>query len=747
MRNALAIAHLFFKKNKMTRERSFITFAFCLLPFALVLWPGVRAQSPGQSPQFRAGVDLVQLDVSVLDKKTRLPIRGLTAADFTVLEDGDPQTIAAFVPIDIPDAPPVPVVSGQPVTWKRDIAPDVQTNAAAGKPDSRLIILLIDDAMIPFEPWVMQQTKKAARSVIEKLSSSDRVAVVLTAESIHAQDFTSDRARMLAAVERIHPGYATFYFGWNHYGPPVAGAFQPSAAIDDDISLREMSMGTLDAVAAALINAPDRRKMLVYISPGIPVNPGWAASVQLATGASLQSYEANKKLVAEMPELFRRMQRENITIYAIDPTGIGGMAPTVARAIDSLTAMPKLIVIDPLTGQPSSEVARVPTHLGEELGHFEANQYLNFLLEAATNTGGRAMVNNDDFEPGIKEMFAENSSYYLLGYSPPAKNPPGTMHRITVRVDRPNVEVRTRSGYVTPKESKGLQRDPAPSSPAAKAVAGVLPAGDIPLRVVVAPIGWPAPPVPVPDARKGKPKTAPIAAPVLQSSVAVVLGLQRPPEAKSLLDTVDVQITAFTPDGFPRGTTSQLAIVTFRPSTTTEPARYEALSHIELKPGRYQLRIAAYSTLSDATGSVYADVEIPDFTKEPLSLSGVLLEVNPAPPSAPRGTLAAIVPVVPTSERGFQKLDRPSAFVRIYQGGGDPLVPVEFTTRLVDERDLVIANRIETLEPTRFDVATRSADARFELPIVTLARGEYLLTFEAAMGKVTKRRDLRFTVR
>jgi VWFA-related protein len=722
----------------MKRARSLWTSAFGLL---------LALSAAAQTPQFRAGVDLVQLDVSVLDKKTRLPVRGLTAADFTVLEDGNPQTVAAFSFVDIPDTPPAPMVAEHRVTWMREIAPDVQTNAAAGKPDSRLIVLLIDDAMIPFEPWVVQQTKKAARSVIEKLSPSDRVAVVLSAESIHAQDFTSDRARMLAAVERIRPGYATYFFGWDDYQPPVPGAFQPPVRTDNDIALRESSVGTLTAVAEALMAAPDRRKILVYVSPGVPVNAAWAATIRLANGSGLHSFEANKKLVGELPELFRRMQRANVTIYPIDPTGIAGMKNVIEGALNSLPAVRLGLKapIDPGTGQivagalgPDGKVIApdqgVP--FPDQFCIFAAKLDLDFLVQAAAQTGGRAIVNTDDLEPGIKEMFAENSSYYLLGYSPPAKNPPGTMHRITVGVNRPDVEVRTRSGYFTPKLDKVDPTRPSPS-PAAQAVGGVLPVGNIPLRAAVAPIGWPMPA----DPRKGK------AAPALQSSVAIVLGLQRPAEAKPLLDTVDVQISAFTPDGVSRGSSSQLATVAIRRAATSDLVRYEALSHIELKPGRYQLRIAAYSGLSDATGSVYADVEVPDFIKDPLSLSGVLLDMNPPPPSAPRDTLAAIAPIVPTAEREFQKLDRASAFVRIYQGGGDPAVSVGLTTRIVDERDATIVNKTETLPPDRFAGATRFADYRFDLPMVTLARGEYLLTFEAVIGKVTKKRDVRFTVK
>lgn len=56
------------------------------------------AQTPATQPIFRGGTDLVQVDVSVLDGKRR-PVRGLTAADFTVLEDGQPREIQAFTEV------------------------------------------------------------------------------------------------------------------------------------------------------------------------------------------------------------------------------------------------------------------------------------------------------------------------------------------------------------------------------------------------------------------------------------------------------------------------------------------------------------------------------------------------------------------------------------------------------------------------------------------------------------------------
>jgi VWFA-related protein len=711
-----------------------------LVPCALALVAGsLIAQSPpqnptsSQAPVFRAGVDLLQLDVTVTDKKTHLPVRGLTLADFVVLEDNKPQTIAAFAAVDVPDPPALPVVGGQPVTWMRDVSSDVQSNMSAGTADGRLFVMVLDDAMIPAVPGVVQRAKKAAHAVIEKLSPADRMAVVLTTESKHAQDFTNSRAKLLAAVDQMRPGFATYFFGWDDYTPPVPLAWQPAVQTDNDIPVRENAFSTLVAVADALMAAPDRRKVLVYISPGIPVNAG-TTGPKLADGSGLASHEANKRLAAEMPELFRRMQRANINVYPIDPTGTAGMGPVVTSALNSLPliAQGSHTPVDPVTGQLVQGATPAPPKSGppvtiktpdpNDFGHFAANLDLNFLLTAAANTGGRAIVNTDDFGPGIEQLFQENGSYYLLGYQPPPTDPPGTLHRLTIRVDRPDVDIRTRSGYYTPKPDKVDKR----VTPMAKAVASLLPSADLPLQVAVAPVA-------------GKASADAI--------VTIVLGMQCPASPQLSSDTIEIQISAFTPDGVARGTSTQQAAVAIRAATTPEPVHYEALSQIRLKPGRYQLRIAAHSTASNATGSVFADVEVPDFTNERVSLSGVLIDVQPGVASAPRAAFAAIVPVNPTSERTFTKLDHASAFLRLYQSATGPLSAVSLKTRIIDESGVATMNDTVTLAADRFDAGTRSLDHRLEIPMGTLAPGQYLLAFEATIDAVTARRYVRFTVK
>ncbi len=113
-------------------------------------------------PQFRSGVDLVHLDVSVLDKDRR-PVRGLTAADFSVFEEGRAQTISAFSAVDLPDPEP-------PATpWMRDVAPDVRRNTTIA--DRRLIVIVMDDATIPFDQPMIKSAREIGRLAVERLGA------------------------------------------------------------------------------------------------------------------------------------------------------------------------------------------------------------------------------------------------------------------------------------------------------------------------------------------------------------------------------------------------------------------------------------------------------------------------------------------------------------------------------------------------------------------------------------------------
>jgi hypothetical protein len=114
---------------------------------ALVLLGGtwLPAQQQGDRPVFRAGVELIQLDVSVLDGR-RQPVRGLTAADFTVLEDGVPRPVRAFTVVNLPGR------ERHTAAWIDAVPPDVATNQI-GEQDGRIVVILMDRS-IPAATWL-----------------------------------------------------------------------------------------------------------------------------------------------------------------------------------------------------------------------------------------------------------------------------------------------------------------------------------------------------------------------------------------------------------------------------------------------------------------------------------------------------------------------------------------------------------------------------------------------------------------
>ncbi len=113
---------------------------------------------------------------------------------------------------------------------------------------------------------------------------------------------------------------------------------------------------------------------------------------------------------------------------------------------------------------------------------------------------------------------------------------------------------------------------------------------------------------------------------------------------------------------------------------------------------------------------------------------------------APIDAFAAIIPVVPTTRRDFERSDRAKAFVRIYRGAKGPADRVDVTARVTDANGAEVVSKTDALAADAFGPA-RSADYTYDLPISTLRPGAYLLTIEAKLGSIATRRDVRFSVR
>jgi hypothetical protein len=335
----------------------------------------------------------------------------------------------------------------------------------------------------------------------------------------------------------------------------------------------------------------------------------------------------------------------------------------------------------------------------------------------------------NDVGPAVEQIFVENGSYYLLGFASTNPRQAGRTRRLEVKVNRPGLEVRTRTGYTEPnpaREARDAAKDT--TSPLAKAVSGLLPKGDVPLQAWAAPF-----------AVSGR----------RDSHVAVTLGIRQTLGARpsGTTETVEVSIDAYTPEGRRRtGTSANVAV-----ALKAGPAGvvgYEIVSNLTLAPGRYQLRIGARIQSDNTTGSIYYDLDVPDFSRNALTMSGLALAATPGVVSTNAAAMPWL-PVQPTTARLFDRTATVTAFARLYQQipaaqsmqRRTSVPPVPVRARVVNSEGREVWTVSESVDGTRF--ANGEVDLSLAIPVAALEPGSYLLTFDAR----TTSRSVRFTVR
>ena len=581
----------------------------CLACLSTVL----RGQHPPSQPQarFQTGVDVVQVDVSVLDKDRR-PVRGLTTADFTILEDGKPRPIVAFVPVDLAERK----ASVARASWVRDVAPDVTTNDV--RPEGRLVVIMFDWSIRIGDHLL---ARRIATAAVDALGPDDLAAVIFSSAFANGgtpQNFTADRARLLAAINR--PWAVALH------NPPLGPFHDPRnknyVMIDDpegyesgDCLCRVCVPETIARVADAVRDVRGRRKTLLFIGTyfrsyenlqGPVTRQGSGGFLLGARGSIVRPGICSAPLRDAREKMVRATSLANLTIHTLDPVG--------------------------LETEGNSPLG------GSIVGQMERRDDLSLLADF---TGGRTVLNTSAPEAHIPALFAESQSYYLLGFTPAVAKANGRLHKVEVKVNRPGVSVRTRAGYYAG-ETRLPNRKPSTVAPdAAAALEGVLPRTDMPLSVTAAPF-----------AMSGKP----------ESAVAIVLGVRQPvrTDDSAANRPVKVLAAAFDRNGKSVQSEEQTVAVTRRPNATGD-SMYEIVSRLTLKPGRYEVRVALDAGPGQRA-SVYTYVDVPDFAQQPLSLSGIVLVVSPGVPSAPPDAFANLLPVAPTARRDFARSDRATGF-------------------------------------------------------------------------------------
>jgi VWFA-related protein len=545
--------------------------------------------------------------------------------------------------------------------------------------EGRLVVILMDGTIPDGQPTIA--AKQIAHEAVDELGPGDLAAVVrstIFGNNGLSQGFTSDRSRLIDAIDSPFMGTTE---------PPemtAAGLESPSPVPGTAFHTKEQCEVLYD-VARAMRDAPRRRKMVIFVGTSLGLGG------QLRSGGDIRP--CREKLLGELAD-------SNVTVQAVDPVGL----LTLAVGADYTTHN------------------RVTPELQQRWGRQNQNR-IDALRVLPSLTGGRLVANTNTPQNAMPAIFAESQSYYLLGFepaSPVTKN----AHAIRVEVRRRGVTVHWRNGYRTQPEVNAVavraENGAASAVPPelTAALDGALPRQDLPLSVTVAPFALAV-------GRK--------------AAVAIALGATLPAGADAR--TLDVTVGAFDVRGNAVGVGHQTIDVPIELARTGR-ADDGLITRLDLPPGRYELRAAVQDVASGTIGSVFSFVDVPDFGRDALTMSGLVLHREESP-HVEDNPIAGVVPIIPTVARAFSRDDGVHAFLRIYQSSDPQSVTV--TTRVIDATNRAVVEQQTELSVDAF--LARSADVDVPLPLSQLEPGHYLLTIAAARGELHVERTARFEVR
>jgi hypothetical protein len=157
---------------------------------------------------------------------------------------------------------------------------------------------------------------------------------------------------------------------------------------------------------------------------------------------------------------------------------------------------------------------------------------------------------------------------------------------------------------------------------------------------------------------------------------------------------------------------------------------------ISVAPGRYQLRVAAQDTSKSKQGTAILDIDVPDFSKPDIALSGVALATN-ADPSVATGSAPEVLnfggglPGAPSTLREFPANSEIAAFVEVYDNKPAPphRLDVTATVKADDGRVVFTHNQEYSSDELHGQPGGFGFSAR--VPLTGWTPGVYVLTISA----------------
>ena len=660
----------------------------------------------------RVSTDLVQTGVSVFDKHGKF-VEGLTKEDFELKVDKHPVAVNFFELVATGTSrEEIQLAAAGSETRAKAI--DTPREVIAEKPSDRgrVVIFFVDDLHIA--PDSLKRAKDAIIKYIDKeMGPNDLVAITSARGQIgFLQQYTTNKDVLKMAVGRLTykssaardteqpimtDGQAVLI---NQGDRTMIGHFvgetvrllniRPSQAEDIvrrrarilvalSASTIKATLSSLDTLARRSAGLPGR-KLIFFISDGFPLDA------------------RNSDTLDRLRKIADASLRAGVMIYTMDARGL------VTDNMDAAVENPGF-----------GYVASASRGMGE-----------NVLNALASDTGGRFIHNRNFLGPELTIALQETSVYYLLAWRPNEAGGGNRFRRIEVRIkNRPELSVRVQRGYFEStnqvEERRVAKGKAAEGQPLRDAINSLFPQRNIPTKVVLSYMDTP-----------GRGST--LVASMKVEADALRFELQ----AGKTAALVDITGTVFDSEG--KALDSFNHHLTIMPPTSAGGAGVPDIFynyHAALKPGLYQVRVAALDRASGQTGSAVEWLEIPDLSKQRLAMSSLIVgERKPGAEEGAKKSETLFEGVNVSVDRRFERSSNLRFLVYVYNaahGGGDAAINVQpdITLQLqIFRGNQVVVTMLSRQLSTESQDPTHLAYAA-EIPLQELTAGQYVLQITA----------------
>ena len=624
-----------------------------------------------RAPVFRSEISFVRVDAIVTDDDDH-PVLDLTAEDFEVFEDDVPQTIESFRLVEQTGVldPALPPPSS--------IRNEYDQEREAARADSRIFVFFLDDYHVR-DTNAMRITAPLVEFVETQLAPTDLVAVMYPLTPLFDVRLTRNHTQIVRALQEFD-GRKYNYDPRNMYEQQYAN--YPTTAVE--MIRNDVSLSALKGLAIHLGGLREGRKSVIVLSEGYTnYVPPQLRDQNAGLGGAFNPMRydpfAGDNSIEETSQFFEassmRMNllytadlanKNNTSFYMVDPRGLA-------------------------TGEYDS--SNYPIDMRTDTRVLRELQDTLYVL--AEQSDGRAIINRNDVSPGLAQIVADQSAYYLLGYTSSEAPTDGEFHEIEVRVRRDDVRVRARKGYYALTEANAA-RVLAPSKP--------------------------EPPQEVDTA------LATLAEPTRGRLVRTWVGARRGDNGKTKLTFVWEPVGG--DGGQRRESASQVRLMAMNDSSAyfrgQVPGRAGGAApraDFEADPGQLELNVAIEDEYGDVLDRAVNELTVPDFTGPDVALStpAVLRAQN----ALQMRQFVADPEALPVATRYFRRTDQLLVRVEAYTPGDTPAL---VSARLLSREGAPMRN-LSVEQPLA------NGPHQVTLSLAPFPRGDYLIEISAASGE------------